>query len=222
MRFRVAIMQPYFFPYAGYFRLMAQSDLFVILDDVQFPRRGRVHRCELAPGSWLPLPLARAARDTRINRLAWAPDARASLDARLAQAGIDRAVPSPLRAHLFAPLPPVPDFLEQGLRLVTGMLDLPVRFLRSSALGLPAGLRGQDRILAILSALGASHYINAPGGRDLYQPNAFAARGIRLEFLPPYRGAFPYLLPELLLPGAGSRIRADLDREDFPGAAAGL
>ncbi len=217
MTLRVAIMQPYFFPYAGYFRLMAQSDLFVILDDVQFPRRGRVHRCEIAPGTWLTLPLARAARDTRINRLDWAPEARTSLDARLAGAGIDKAVSSPLHAHLFGPLPSVPDFLERGLRLVTELLGLSVRFMRSSALDLPAGLRGQNRILAILDALGASHYINAPGGRDLYQAHAFAAHGMTLEFLPPYRGAFPYLLPELLLPGAGSRIRADIDREAVPG-----
>ena len=37
-------MQPYFVPYAGYFRLFAASDLFVIYDCVQFPRRGWVHR----------------------------------------------------------------------------------------------------------------------------------------------------------------------------------
>ena len=59
--FTVAIMQPYFFPYAGYFRLFAASDLFVIYDCVQFPRRGWVHRNLLpdASGSerWLTLPL---------------------------------------------------------------------------------------------------------------------------------------------------------------------
>ena len=56
-----AVMQPYFFPYAGYFRLFAASDLFVIYDCVQFPRRGWVHRNLLpdASGSerWLTLPL---------------------------------------------------------------------------------------------------------------------------------------------------------------------
>jgi hypothetical protein len=42
-------MQPYFVPYAGYFRLFAASDLFVIYDCVQFPRRGWVHRNRLVP-----------------------------------------------------------------------------------------------------------------------------------------------------------------------------
>jgi hypothetical protein len=46
---RIAVMQPYFFPYAGYFRLLQAADHFVLLDCVQFPRRGRVHRTQV-PG----------------------------------------------------------------------------------------------------------------------------------------------------------------------------
>ena len=57
----VAIMQPYFYPYAGYFRLFARADLFVVYDCVQFPRRGWVHRNRLtgADGQlqWLTLLL---------------------------------------------------------------------------------------------------------------------------------------------------------------------
>jgi len=77
----VAVMQPYFYPYAGYFRLLAAAEIFVIFDDVQFPRRGRVHRCEVprpVGGSnsaleWLTLPLARQPRDTLIKDLASQP-----------------------------------------------------------------------------------------------------------------------------------------------------
>ena len=65
----VAVMQPYFFPYGGYFGLFAAAETFIVYDDVQFARRGRVHRCE-APGpaggiEWLTLPLARQSRDLR-------------------------------------------------------------------------------------------------------------------------------------------------------------
>src|ERR1700733_9542258 len=85
----VAVMQPYFFPYAGYFRLLAAAETFVIFDDVQFPRRGRVHRCEIpgAGGSleWLTLPLARQSRDTKIKDIAFAAGARDTFDRRLAR-----------------------------------------------------------------------------------------------------------------------------------------
>ncbi len=73
-----AIMQPYFAPYGGYWRLLAGADLFVIYDCVQFPRRGWVHRNRLpdAKGErrWLTLPLAPAPYDARIQDLVFAQD----------------------------------------------------------------------------------------------------------------------------------------------------
>ena len=91
----VAVMQPYFFPYAGYFRLLAAADVFVIYDCVQFPRRGRVHRCEVTGLSgetqWLTLPLAHQPRDVLIRDLAFAVNARAELDRERALAAQAKA-----------------------------------------------------------------------------------------------------------------------------------
>ena len=85
----VAVMQPYFFPYAGYFRLLAQAEVFVLFDCVQHRARGRVHRTEVpAPAGgleWLTLPLASAARDTRIQDLRFADQADALWAERLAR-----------------------------------------------------------------------------------------------------------------------------------------
>src|SRR6266571_5343273 len=79
----VAIMQPYFVPYAGYFRLLAAADLFVLYDCVQFPRRGWVHRNRLPDATgrlqWLTLPLAKAPRQVSIRDLRFRPDAAAAL-----------------------------------------------------------------------------------------------------------------------------------------------
>src|SRR5262245_8911697 len=73
MGLTVAIMQPYFLPYAGYFRLFAATDLFVIYDCVQFPRRGWVHRNRLVDHSgnerWLTLPLQPAPQTALIRDL---------------------------------------------------------------------------------------------------------------------------------------------------------
>ena len=75
----VAIMQPYFFPYAGYFRLFAAADQFVIYDCVQFPRRGWVHRNRLPDANgapaWLTLPLEKASRNLTISELRFPSDA---------------------------------------------------------------------------------------------------------------------------------------------------
>ena len=83
----VAIMQPYFIPYAGYFRLFAASDLFVIYDCVQFPRRGWVHRNQLIDASgaerWVTLPLVKAPQSILIRDLQFLPNAAGLFAQRL-------------------------------------------------------------------------------------------------------------------------------------------
>jgi hypothetical protein len=213
----VAVMQPYLYPYAGYFRLLAAADTLVLLDDVQFPRRGRVHRCEV-PGPdgtarWLTLPLAPTPRDTLISDLAFAADARSTLDARLERLPWLMTRRGPLadrtRAHLFGALDTPAAFVETGLRLVADALCLPARFLRSSALAVDPSLRGHERVIAVVKAAGGSAYVNAPGGRALYEPRHFEQRGISLRFLEPYRGRYPYLLRALVEDDPGS-LRADI------------
>lgn len=211
------MMQPYFYPYAGYFRLLAAADTFVIFDDVQFPRRGRVHRCAiLAPSGaseWLTLPLARVPRDVLIGDLTFAAAARPTFDARLARLPWLMRGAGPLadrvRAHLFGSLGTPSDFLGVGLRLVAEELRLPARFVLSSTLQIDRSLRGHERVIAVVEAVGGCAYVNAPGGRSLYRRRDFEERGIALRFLKPYCGQFRYLLPALLEHDAET-LRADI------------
>ena len=213
----VAVMQPYFFPYLGYFRLFAAVDEFVIFDTVQFPRRGRVHRSHVggptqAP-EWLTLPLAYCPADTLIQDLLFAPDARASFDGRLARLPWIATAKGPLaqeiRRFLALPLASVNDCLEAGLRLVADIVDVDVTIVRASSLDVDPSLRGQASVLAIAKARGATRYVNPPGGRALYSASAFEESGIELSFLTPYEGRFQHLLPALMEESAQA-IRHDL------------
>lgn len=192
---RVAVMQPYFYPYLGYYQLLASVDLFLIFDCVQFPRRGRVHRAPL-PGEnrWLTLPLARQARETRIDEVEFSAAAEALWRARLDQVEWLSRAPE-LRAAL-APLQSrrLVDFLEKHLRLACRSLGITTRLQRSSSYSIAPGLRSQKRVLALAQAVGASEYVNLPGGRGLYDPAAFAAAGLKLSFLPDYDGPFLSML----------------------------
>src|SRR5215469_15966664 len=82
----VAIMQPYFMPYAGYFRLMAAADVFVIYDCAQFPKGGWVHRNRMPDGTgrmqWLTLPINRPHLGTHIADLTFMPDAKEVMNMR--------------------------------------------------------------------------------------------------------------------------------------------
>ncbi len=70
-----------------------------------------------------------------------------------------------------------------SLRVVADYLDLTTAFVRSTSRYGNADLKGQDRILDICCREGATTYVNAPGGRQLYVSKPFAAAGIALRFL---------------------------------------
>jgi hypothetical protein len=203
---RVAVMQPYFFPYGGYFRLLAAVDQFVVFDCVQFPRRGRVHRTEVpGPGGtreWLTLPLARQPRTVLIRDLAFAPEARARFDRRLErypwlQTASGEAADR-VRALLFGSMDSVVDFVEGSVRLVATLLGFEVPLIRSSTLDLDPQLRGEKRVIAAMTSLGGTHYVNAPGGRELYKPRSFAREGMELSDLSPYKGRLFEFLTALM------------------------
>ena len=212
----VAIMQPYFLPYAGYFRLIAQTDIFVIYDCVQFPRRGWVHRNKLVDArgeeQWLTLPLKPAPQDVRIDDLAFADHAATQLAERL------RPFPVAARRGAHAPLlervrrvegRPV-DYIADLLEAACDLLGLRWNVVRSSSLAVPPEVRGQDRILAIAQRLGATRYLNAPGGRDMYDAPTFAEAGLELRFLDPWAGAGGSILQRLAdddLPSLSRQIR---------------
>src|SRR5262245_11838347 len=141
---KVAIMQPYFFPYAGYFRLFAASDLFVIYDCVQFPRRGWVHRNKLIDAAgearWLTLPLEKAPQDVLIRDLRFPPDAAEQLAERLRPFPL-AAGARPGTEHIVAALRDVRgtplEYIERLLETTVDYCRLPWRTVRSSSLGVP-------------------------------------------------------------------------------------
>lgn len=206
---RVAVMQPYFFPYAGYYRLLVAADLFLIFDCVQFIRRGRIHRCEVPGPSGKPeqltLPLEPAPRSTAICGIRLAADARERFDARLDRLGWIGGGAGPCAAQVRSWLRDAPldgrllaDYVEFTLRETAALLGLPARIARSSSLALAPQLRGAARVMAAVHAVGGAHFVNAPGGVGLYDAASFAAAGLALSFLTPYEGRFRYLLPALM------------------------
>jgi hypothetical protein len=201
----VAIMQPYFIPYTGYFRLFAATDLFVIYDCVQFPRRGWVHRNKLIDLSgtekWVTLPLAKAPQSALIKDLEFAPDAGAQLKQRLrAFPALDKAPSAAapvIEALMHVDGTPL-SYIERLLHKTATYLELPWNVVRSSSFGISQDVRGQDRILEIVRRVGARRYVNAPGGGGLYSQDAFAEAGVELRFLPEYRGPSASILARIL------------------------
>jgi hypothetical protein len=188
----VAIMQPYFFPYIGYFQLMGAVDLFVVFDDVQYIDRGWVNRNKImidGEAKWLTFPVLNDNRNLKINERYYLHDPE-NIDAlkRRVRAGYER---SPYFDTAFALFSEILDF-EDGnvarfnanlLRRVGNEIGLHCEYAMSSAFDIPPEMKGQERVLALCKRVGATHYVNPVGGLALYQHVAFAREGIELSFL---------------------------------------
>jgi len=215
-------MQPYFVPYPGYFRLFAAADIVVMFDCVQFPRRGWVHRNQFATASgendWLTLPIAKAPRDALITDLVFSVDARERIDTALSRFPLLHAAQTSHHPLMDRVLDlgsgdgNVATYLCGLVDHITSMLGLKRTLLRSSSLAVAPELRGQERVIEICRQVGATHYVNPPGGRELYDASAFAAAGLELGFLSEYGGSMASILSRLLSEPA-TAVAAEIVRE---------
>jgi hypothetical protein len=197
---RIALMQPYFFPYIGYFQLMAACDLFVVHDDVQYVKEGWVNRNRIlvnGAAGWITLPVKAAAHDLRISEREYLLHDRSTLRMPARIAGVYRGAPylqrtMPLVEEILSfPESSVAAFNTNLLRRVAAHVDIVTPITLSSQLVKDDALGGEERVLNICQRLDASSYVNAIGGRALYSRRAFSQRHIELMFLSceatPYR-----------------------------------
>ncbi len=187
----VAIMQPYFLPYIGYFQLLAAVDRFVIYDTVEYTKKGWINRNRmLRDGAVVTfsLPLKKDSDFLHVR------------DRRIADDFDRRKLVSQLsgayrRAPQFDQVMPVLndvvnfdttnlfDFIKNSLERCCAYLSIKTPIVAASLIEGENDLRGAARVLSICETLGADRYTNPIGGLDLYRPSDFAAHGIALQFL---------------------------------------
>jgi WbqC-like protein family len=185
-------MQPYVFPYLGYYQLLHAADDMVLFDDVNFIKKGWINRNRIKLNGeelTFTIPIQGLSQNATILASRIAPDGawkgklRASLQHAYAKApGFARHF-TPIMAMIEDAQGSIADLAEQSIRYVANEAQLPVRIHRASHLALPAELKGADRILAIARAHGAARYINPANGAGLYNEEIFTAAGVELRFL---------------------------------------
>jgi hypothetical protein len=196
----VAIMQPYLFPYLGYFQLAAAVDEFWLLDTVQFIKQGWMNRNALLVNghrTFFNIPVnKRPSLDTIDNKF-YVPNATQdctkllkTLSQSYAKAPhVDNAISvvQSFTQHL-AQTPHPTDFTtatEMALQSCFDAIGLTTPIKRISSLGLNGARTGQGRIIEACQAIGAREYVNMIGGLNLYDSGDFSACGIELCFLKP-------------------------------------
>jgi hypothetical protein len=186
---RVAVMQPYFFPYLGTFQLAQAVDAFVFFDDVAFIKKGYIHRnALLGPdgAQAFTIPVKDASQNRAIREHVYAGDWKAflaTLQQLYRRAPMFDAVYPLVESVALDPDENVARKNALGFMRVFEYLGLQRDWSFASRHALPDHLRAQQRILGLCEREGATMYVNAAGGRALYEPDAFEAADIELRFL---------------------------------------
>ena len=190
---KIAIMQPYFYPYIGYFQLMNVADVFVVYDDIQYVKQSWINRNRIlinSEPSYISVPLKKDSDylDVRERSLAptWEKD-RSKLIQRLkgaySKAPYFKEVFEVLTRAIMSDESNLFKFLFANLLAVKDHLNIATKLVVSSELGDFKSLQSQDKVMAICKELGASQYINPIGGVDLYDKIDFSQNGMELCFL---------------------------------------
>ena len=188
---RVGIMQPYFFPYIGYFQLIAAVDLFIVYDNIKYTKKGWINRNRMLQNGkdvMFSLPLKRDSDYLDVYQRELSSDFNRD---KLLNQFKEAYRHAPYFAEIFPLIEQVVcykdvklfRFLYNSIERTCEHLGITTEIRISSDIAIDHDLKNQDKVLALCSAVGATTYINAIGGIELYSKETFRAKGIELQFI---------------------------------------
>ena len=230
---KLGIMQPYIFPYIGYFQLINAVDKFVIYDDVNFINKGWINRNRIlnnGKDSLFTIPLKEASQNKLINEIdvnwdsAWKSKFIKTLEQCYKKAPFYSEILPIIEQTLSIDNEPVSKVIEHNLRLICNYLDIKTEIISSSAIYQNTHLKAQERILDICLQEKSSQYINPIGGLELYDKDFFEAKNLQLSFIksnpieyPQFKNEFvPWLsMIDVLMFNSKEKIKEFLDNYEL-------
>lgn len=190
---KIAVMQPYLFPYLGYFQLIRAVDVFVSYDDVQYIKGGFVNRNNmLANGKkkMFSFPLKKDSTYSNINERSFSNDFDYHAE-KFLRTVYQEYHNAPFFAETHALITSVlsdkdrniASFITNSLISIARHLRLDTSFYLSSRIPKNNRFGKNDRLFHIIKSFKSSHYINPIGGLELYDKSDFGNEGITLQFL---------------------------------------
>lgn len=186
---KLAVMQPYLFPYIGYFQLIYAADLFLIYDDVAYIKQGYINRNNILSSNGtirFTVPVPGASSNKLISELKFAADV-----SKLLKAIEQSYSKTPYFDYVFPVIREILEFEDRSIAVVCqksfedifSYLGIEKRFKKTSELDYVRSASALDRLIALCQKFGADCYVNAPGGRKLYDKPDFEREGIELKFI---------------------------------------
>ncbi|KAF0283212.1 WbqC family protein [Spiribacter roseus] len=190
---KLAIMQPYFLPYIGYFQLMASVDHFIVYDNVKYTKKGWINRNRMLMNGTdvvFSLPLSKASDYLNVVERELSADFDRTKLLNQFKGAYNRA---PYFEETYPVLEQIVHhedhnlfrYIHNSIVRLSKHLGIKTEIRISSEIAIDHELRGQDKVLAFCKAVGADTYINLPGGKALYDEPSFTESGLQLSFIQP-------------------------------------
>jgi hypothetical protein len=189
---KIAIMQPYIFPYVGYFQMIAAVDLFVFYDDVNFIKKGWIHRNRILMNDrdlLFTIPCENVSQNKRINETKIAPEPTeikkllATIEMSYKKAPYYSQVMPLVKLALANPPAYIHELAINSVKIFAEYIGLQCQFKSSSGSYDNEDLKKADRLVDICRQEKIVDYINAVGGQEIYTKEYFHDRGIKLSFI---------------------------------------
>ena len=189
---KLAVMQPYIFPYIGYFQLIKAVDKFVLYDDVNFINRGWINRNRIlvnGTDSMFTIPLKDASQNKLINEIDvnwddnWKSKFLKTIEQSYKKAPFYENVLPIIKKTIDVQEVQFSKIIENNLRLICDYLDIRTEIISSSTIYQNTDKKAQERILDICLQEKANHYINPIGGLELYGKELFAKENRQMNFI---------------------------------------
>ena len=189
---KLAVMQPYIFPYLGYFQLIHAADKFVFYDDVNFIKHGWVNRNRILVNHnplFITFPLIKASQNNSINETRVLDDEKwrfkllRTLELAYIKAPFYNDVVLILESVIEARDANIGALAMRSVKAVCEYVGLDREFLASSGRYGNEDMSRENRLIDICHKEGANDYVNAEGGVELYDKTSFAKCGVELTFL---------------------------------------
>ena len=195
MNSKVAIMQPYIFPYLGYFQLIESVDKFVFYDDVNFIKQGWINRNSILQNGnpiTFTIPLKKASSYSKINEVEinlalyqkWENKFWKTISQSYSKAPYFTETKKLLEEVLIEPNSSISELASNSILKVLDYLNISKAISYSSeSFSDSKELDKADRIISITKELNSNSYINRMGGKSLYNKDYFKMNGIELNFI---------------------------------------
>ena len=191
---KLAIMQPYFFPYIGYFQLIMAADKFIFYDDVNFIKQGWINRNRIllqGKPQFFSVPLSGAGSYTKICDVEidktrykhWKDKFYKTIIQNYKNAEHFKKTSSLIEDICDAEPDTINSAAKMSVETVCQYLEIKTEIIESSSKYGNEELKGQERIIDICKKESAKGYINAEGGTTLYSREIFSKNNIELKFL---------------------------------------